>query len=873
MKKLNKMFFLFATMLVAMGFGGCSDDDGPTIEIVPPAIAPDAKVDLPTSVDFNLTLSGVEAIAYEVEEGSAPAPSTRSKEEDQRGALIFKNAQLEGGSGIITAVEGENKITVKGLEGNKDYKITFAFKTGEEKYTIEEQYFSTPGYNKILTVLETSIDGFKIHVEVPEDKWFRYGYSEASDYYSMNQFGTDDITRMEYNGGLWAKGPQTFEIKNGELWYETEDYDGEIIENYHTILPGFSYVFLIAECAEDGSLSYSIDEEAGGGGGWGPLRSELPYVHDNYTETWENDYIIFDGIYAKVQLDVDAPALVESQLTIEKVKQTERRALYNIIPSNETKQVAVTIFDIDTYKMLEDWVGPNATKWVGLNYVAGMAPGTEPVPVEITDLDQMPEWKLMIYGAYSDDSMIMSYEEIDVKYVPTTGASAELEVTPLSIDRIKELKYDPAYMVGYNVKKKGDAAVAGVKYIANYASEWDELLSYGMTDADILAYYGVDVFEADDSEFIQSINSAEGFDIVFDTPEKTEMVMAIAAFNENEKMSEEVYVSRTTSAEEWGENPIDSPLFTDLAGDWTATYTYERHFVDENWEAQKETLTKTFKVTIADGIDEGPAEIDADTYAMLVNYYMEENGDSEEVAKKKVEDNFADFKTKAKHYSEKYRSLNRMIMTGFEPLHAYKSAWDLAIDLNHSAVDNDDLIYDFGPKMFVQITEEGATLNSDLSKFPPVSGWYKDGYYTREYYLLGCNGEDYLGTVAFPMELSDDKQTLTIKAMDGYYPSVGYTQYGWSYGASFAALGLSEIVMTKGWDGAAEPATRVAKVDKNQKFNARRGTHRFVKTKLPKSKETVTFLNKKITIDASAISKKVEKDMAKRQQMIDALKK
>ncbi len=876
MKMKNKMFYLFAALFVAIGFSSCDKDDTLDIDIVPPAVQPGEKVENPSTMSFTMNLSGVQQIAYEVAEGHEAVQSRASQEDNERGALIFKNAVLEGGSGIIDAVEGENTIVVKNLEGNKDYTVTFAFKVGEGAYELKTQKFTTPGYSNIITVLSVSTEGFKVHVEMPDSIYWRWGYTQADTYFEMEQFGTDDMSRLEYNGGLFLKGSQTLDIKNGEVWYEmeTEVYDEETWEVigtekepvYHSIFPGYSYIFLLAECDEEGVINYSTDwGDEGGWDDWGPLN-KLPNVL-NYTEEWTSDYITFEGKYAKVQFDVDAPALQESQLTIETVKQTERRAVYNIIPSENTVQYAVTILPMDSYDMLKNWVGEDALKWVALNYSSGIF--TDAQQIEVAPLDSLTSYKVLVYGSYSDDSMLMSFEELTVTSTPSDKPAATLAVTPLSEDRIKALGYDPAYMVGYNVKC-AEGNCAGVKYIANYASEWDALLSYGMTDADILANYGVDVFEADDAEFIKGVNSAEGYDVTITSTESTEMVMAIAAYNEDEKMSE-VVVSRVTSAEEKG-TPIESPLFTELAGDWTATYKYEHHYLDENWEAQKDILEKTFKMTITNGITGYPEEMDAETYNSLFNYYVE-NGDDEATAKAKVEDNFADFKAKAKHYSEKYRSLNRMIVTGFEPLHAYKSAWDLAIDLNHSAVDNDDLFYDFGPKMFLQISENGATLNSSLDRYPPVSAWYQDGYYTREYYLLGCNGSDYLGEVAFPVEISEDKQTVTIKAMDGgYYPSVGYTQYSWEWGASFHALGLSEIVLTKGWNGEEEMGTRVAKIAKNQKINARRGAHRFIKTKLPHSKEAATILNK-TTIDPSVAGNKVIKDMKRREQMIEKLKK
>ncbi len=873
MKMMNKMFLLLATIFVAMGFSGCSDDETLGIEIIPPATTPGEKVDNPSTMNFTLNLSGVQEIAYEVAERDTVknVKSRSSQDANERGALIFKNATLEGGSGIITAVEGENVIEVKNLEGNKNYTVTFAFKTGENKYEIKDIDFTTPGYNKIVTILNVTTEGFKVHVEMPDTVYWRWGYTQADTYFEMEQYGTDDLSRLEYNGGLYCQGSQTFDIKNGELWYEVEQEDwetGEIYKepSYHTIYPGYSYIFLVAECDADGVINYTINDDGGGWDDWGPL-SKLPNVL-NYTEEWTSEYITFEGKYAKAQFDVEAPALQPSQLTIQTVKQNERRAVYNIIPSDNTTQYAVTILPQDSYDMLLSWTGPEALKWVALNYNSGIF--TDIQEIEISPLDANTSYKVLIYGSYSDDSMLMSFEEFTVTSTPSDKPVANLTVTPLSEQRIRELGEDPAFMVGFNVKC-AEGNCAGVKYIANYAADWDQQLEYGMTNEDLLSYYGVDVFEIDDEEFIKGINSAEGFDMTFTSTENTEMVMGIASYNTDEKMSD-IIVSRCTSAKEWGLNPIDSPLFTELAGDWTATYKYEHHYLNENWEAVKDIHEKSFKMTIGSDLYQGPEQMDAETYNSLVNYYME-GGDDEATAKAKVEDNFADFKVKAKYYTEKYRSLNRMIVTGFEPLHAYKSAWDLAIDLNLSAVDNDDLFYDFGPKMFLQITEDGATLNSSLDRYPPVSSWYKDGYYTREYFLLGCNGSDYLGDVAFPIEISDDKNTITIKAMDGgYYPSVGYTQYSWSWGASFSTLGLSEITLTRGWNGAEEPQAKVSRVNKNQKINARRGAHRFVKTKLPHSKKA-TVLPKKTTIDPSVTGQKVIKDMKNREKMIEKLKK
>ncbi len=869
MKKLNKLFSLFAAMIVAIGFCGCDDEvKAPVENIVPPSYEADAKVANPSTMEFTMTLNGVQQIAYEVQEGHV-AKSRGTAEENERGALIFKNA-----TEIFDAVNGENKITVTGLEGNKDYTISFAFKTGESVYTVKDEEVTTPGYEKIITVLDVTTDGFRVHVELPDTMWWRWGYAEAASYHEMEQFGASDIDRLEYNGGQFLKGAQTLDIKNGGLWYNIEndiyDENWNVIGTeeepvYHMIFPGYSYIFMLAECNSEGQMNYTTS--------WGDgdddyiLGSKLPNVLD-YTEEWVNDFITFEGKYARVQFDIDAPALQESQLQITPITQNERRATFEIVPSTETRQYAVTLFTDEQYELLKGWVGENALKWVALNYSMVY---TDAQQIEITELNAS-NYKMLVYGSYSDDSMLMSYEEFDVKSTPSDKPVANLVVTAATKEEIEALGHNPAYMVGFKVQCP-EGNCAGVRYVMNYTSEWEDLLNWGMTDADILAAYGNDIFKADDEEFINAINSADGYIMTFTTNEATESTLAIAGFNEDEKMSDAV-VAKAASTEEMGV-PFESELFTALEGDWTATYSYN----DMNGNSQN----SSFKVTISNGPDMGPEQMDADIEAALVQYFMKVNRLSEEDAKKKVEDNFNDYKAKAQKFQTKWRSLNRMILNGFEPLHEYKSAWDLSIDLDYSAADTEDLFYDYGPKMFLQLTQldgtnkVAATLNSRLDQYPPVAAW-KDYY---DYYLTGfaAGAESFMPSVEFPVEISEDNQTITIKTLDAegntMYPSIAYPSYGaaygWQYGGSFVTTGTSEIVLKKGWDGEDVAPTRGVKAS-GKKITAHRNGNRFMKTNLPNSKDAVVMMQK-TTINANAAGEKLMKDMKRHQQMIEKLKK
>ncbi len=878
MKKLNKLFFLFATVLATVGFSACTDDnEGPRLDIETPVVEAGAKSDNPSVMDVNLYLEGVKQIAYEVVEGHNATRGT--VEENSQGALIFKNAR-ETGEGIIDAVEGKNVVTVKGLEGNKDYTVRFAFWMGENTYEVEDVNITTPGYNKILTILDVTTDGFRVHVELPDTMYWRWGYMESSLYAEMEGFGATDMDRLEYNGGVYEKGSKTIEVKNGEVWYYVEDYvyDEETWEvigtekmpEYHAIYPGYSYVFMLAECDQDGVLHYDVDWGDDWGDDWGMLGSELPNIQEE-TEVWSHENITFEGKYARAKFDIAAPALIESKLTVEQVLKTARRAKYNIIPSEETYQYAVTIFTKEQYEMLLGWVGPNALKWVALNYAAAMG-ADEPMEIEVGPLDPETSYMMLVYGSYSDDSMIMSYEEYEVNYEASTKEPVVLDVKAATSEEMKALGYDPAYMVGFKVTCPAGNC-AGVRYVMNYTSEWDYMAEY-YTPEQLLEVYGNDVMADADAECVNGINSSEGYIMAFATTEATASTMAIAGYNVDEAMGE-IIVAEATSAVEMG-TPFESELFDVLQGDWTAQYTYQN--------MNGETLSNPFKVSIGLGVDANPVLETADEQAMI-QYFMEANGYTEEEAKQYVADNYADYKAKAEVFNAKHRSLNRMIINGFEPLHEYKSAWDLAIDLTYSAADTEDLFYDYGPKMFLQLYEDGtASLNASIDKFPPMSGWYTfpGEYSAKDHFLTGfaVGAESFAPIADFPVEISEDKQTITVKSMNvegtEYYPSVAYpsygTSYGWMYGGSFRATGTTGIVLTKGWNGD-EPAeaTRATKTSV-KKLPVHRQGHRFMKTNLPNSKKAI-IAPKTVTIDPAAAGVKLMKDMKRRERMIEALKK
>ena len=109
--------FLFLTTL--MFLGSCSDDDPqseavvsnePVIEIST-ATGEEGSSVYATSASFNLTLKGVESYAYEVEKGETT--------DTPDGAVIFANAEEEGGSGITISSQSGYRLGSLTDEENK----------------------------------------------------------------------------------------------------------------------------------------------------------------------------------------------------------------------------------------------------------------------------------------------------------------------------------------------------------------------------------------------------------------------------------------------------------------------------------------------------------------------------------------------------------------------------------------------------------------------------------------------------------------------------------------------------------------------------------------------------------------------------------
>ena len=128
-----------------------------------------------------------------------------------------------------------------------------------------------------------------------------------------------------------------------------------------------------------------------------------------------------------------------------------------------------------------------------------------------------------------------------------------------------------------------------------------------------------------------------------------------------------------TSLPEPDKERVDSPLFDDLKGDWTAT-------CQAQWQDYTGTYDQkvSFKVTLAGGPEQGPSSVsamDSKDYDALFSYFKEsamKNGQDEATAeayaKTKVAELFDEYKSEATRYAGKYRGQNRLVGLRFDAI-------------------------------------------------------------------------------------------------------------------------------------------------------------------------------------------------------------
>ncbi len=845
MKRNYRNLFMVGVMAFATCLTSCKKDEVPTLDIIVNGSEELAEEIRSTSASFTIKTSGVEAVAYLVEEGNV-AESTKDA------AVVYAEAE-EDGRVVTVADNAPTTINVYSLEGGKEYTVFFVY-TKEGKLVFKSKVFTTPAYDRLITVVESRKDGFKFHFNVPDTMNYLYALLPTEQYNAFRSSRwADDVTFLSY--GIQLKGPQTINYTSGQDWYE--EGDGGFF-----IHPGSAFTLMIAECDAEGNLLYeqnpNVDfggEDDWGGEVWGPMAPatragevKAPRMGAYTEEPWYTDDFYPTGLYARQNL-LAALEMVESKVKLELIGKTERRIKIRCTADDDVQYV-VAPFDKFSYNMLVSYVNEEAMPSTLLDYFgAERFSGTQNFELDENTLGLVEvdsTYIISVIGVYEEDASVISYDSIHVTLTKSTLPAAEVTITQ-GVNPEGEVTPNLAW---FNIKSEKKNVYAA-KHIANYTKEVAKELNYGSTLEDLLTYYGEYLTEED----INAINSDEGLTICIPSMEDAETTLIIGAFNEDEGMTVYTGVSRSAELPALPEAPAYASLNENLKGEWTARIV-QKHKEElwmsdetyENWWTVDSIWYDTLYTSLSFGaeFDNSPVSFDASHEAYSTaydsHYYTAiENGASEaqadEYAKAQVDAQFAQYKNLAEKYKNKYKGQNYILGLGLDAVHAYATPWDLFCSSDYTAYDVEELFYAFGPKLFFQVQQDGSLFllgDMNISFLPPVATW---NYF--DMLLMGYNpngaDESIVYNGAYPVEVVNN-DSIVIKGVeiDGevYYPAFGAISYGWP---TYLASTCEDIVLTRG--AVVEDNTddevalaRVAKVANDKKA---RVNNRIKRTYLP----------------------------------------
>lgn len=773
MKKFKFSAFC-ASMLFLLVLGGCSDDnnevtpgEGPGSEVtieIESEKGDEGSAIYATSATISLNLKGVETYTYQVEEGSV------SESDFPDGEIMFANAEKENGNGIFTAQDGKNTAYLYGLNGNTKYTAIFAFKVGTE-YQVKGFEFTTPEYSRRITIISATRDEIKFHIEMPEGVYYKWSFTDALNYNSMkDQFMQSDVDFLRNPSVGVSCGPQDITITSGVQIDPDDPMWGE-----WQVTQGTAYVILVGESDEEGNLDYEVDY----GGGMLMSQALAPTVGD-YTEEWSDEGVTFNGMYAKQMVYAQSADQVDKKATVTVLKKNETKLKVAITPPDGALSYGVYMTSEDDYELMKKYVGEQGVPALVFNE---STPLVEPQEIEYTGMSIGKKYHLFITCNFADDYSKQSFQEEVYEIVESTKPDVELTV-------VGNVEPDQPYKVSYTIKApNGDCR--GIRYVENSMAEWNASLrpEYGMDEKFYVTNYGLDVTDAD---VIQAINSSEGYKMYFNSYAEEENMLVVQAYNEDEDLSEP-YMAKATAVADFG-TPVDADgqaIMDNLCGTWNATFNRQG--------SNGETETVTFPIEFSREPEEAGEYAD---YDKLVKTIMTMKNMTEEEAKLYIEEEKANYIQAREKQIDFYKMKNRIVgrFKGEFP-HKYASPWDLFNNISYSAVDADDLFFDYGPKIFLEVIpveENGQTLyavilSANLYAVPPLSDWNTP----FTYYIMGYDGSSAYHT-DFPVKVDEDGNGLTIQAYEyngmtltpffaGMYNNTIYNTY----------YGSGDIVLTR----------------------------------------------------------------------------
>jgi len=303
----------------------------------------------------------------------------------------------------------------------------------------------------------------------------------------------------------------------------------------------------------------------------------------------------------------------------------------------------------------------------------------------------------------------VDWQDFEFKTAKADEQSADIVITGHTSDD-KYIYGDPWNALTFNLKSS--EIVLPSKYFFGYTSMITYLMNRGLTLEEVIDQYG----ESFSQYNLYNINGANGFTAEFyDLKPDVAYTYAVALTNANGKVnvkSMELSTEKRTVA-----NLSSSTLFEDLKGEWAAVVPIQEY----DWQSG--------------------------TYKDYEYKFDVKIGNDNE-------------------FGDLCRSYNWLMCQGWAGLE-FKSADDLRNDPSNDGYYKEipeNLFYNFGPKWFLEIDADGnVTVPTNSSYVPCLMNYDENAPGAR---LAAVS--TYVSSDALPVEVSGDKNTITIKPYMGY---------------------------------------------------------------------------------------------------------
>ncbi len=754
-------------------------------------------------------------------------------------AVLFKTGE------VIEVADGDVIELREGIQQDTHYYIYAVARFDETTYSERISLEATTTkyeFNELITIVETYLDGYKAHITVPQETKdrnhaIRAGSMPLSWYYLMTSSKgqtTVDVQAIAsngnpYEGHMFTDSTIVLNDKNVILLDEKGnpvlDENNEQIDIHDPIVPGEPTILIAGETyyGTPEEFNYVVGYTAPTMDSW-----SVPYFDPEKRE-WL-------GAFQKKEFFTKEPSLCDAtvEIDIPEDEITVTDAMIYFEMSDDAYSYFYIVLDNSTYNQIlstylngnEDWYRWFLTSYIGF-YEWGIFPETENIAVNaassfVEPLTGGETYHVLVTVFGDEDGATQRFIHKTFKAKDKTKVAPVIEVTAIESS-------DP-YTATFNIKAGADSKgnvqpIMGAYWVCNYARDFELMFNADYTYATLLKNMGWTF----SSEEIAQVNSPEGLTVTFPTLDGE--VTRFAAYGCNDEYTFNVIDEEHTAG--WADcksplaesvAPVSSELFTLLEGDWTASAKLRAMQQEPDGSILTYHVDHKSKINISASAPELPATLDESVYGLYAGT-PEKPGKSKE----DVDNMFEELKELSDLFTEsRLVGQNRLLCSGFMDFDPaapqlgvnrleFRSPYDLFVATDYSSVDVSQLIYDFGPKWFLQIQEDGSVIVPFHSMMlPPMSNWPGYAFYTggvADGMAFYDSNESYPG---FPVEISDDLNTITIKpivlndgATDYYYymNAIGVSQQG---GLEIISTVITDIVLKRGWTETAAASSKVA---------------------------------------------------------------